>query len=152
MPPWPQSGSFMHASVESNAAIKLGREGHEVLIVPGRFLDVLPKASGENTGVFAFGPFLLDAGEGILRRSGKTVDLFPKTVDLLGVLVAAGGSVVRKETLLKTVWPGTFVEEATLSKNVSLLRKALGDRAYIETVTRRGYRFTAAVTAVEPEA
>jgi Tol biopolymer transport system component len=56
--------------------------------------------------------------------------------------------------LLAEVWPNTFVEEANLSYTVSLLRKALGDEVapyrYIETVPRRGYRFTAPVHLSEP--
>jgi TolB-like protein/Tfp pilus assembly protein PilF len=54
------------------------------------------------------------------------------------------------------VWPGTFVEEVTLAKNVSTLRKVLGDapggREYIETHSKRGYRFVAEVWEVEEEA
>ena len=56
-----------------------------------------------------------------------------------------------KEELLRRVWPDTFVEEANLSVNVSILRKALGEqpdgRAWIQTVARRGYRFLGAVRA-----
>jgi TolB-like protein len=52
---------------------------------------------------------------------------------------------------MTAIWPGTFVEEVTLARNISLLRKALGDTAgqdqsqYIETVSKRGYRFIARV-------
>jgi TolB-like protein/Tfp pilus assembly protein PilF len=77
-------------------------------------------------------------------------------VDLLAVLVEDAGEVVPKQELLQRVWPDTFVEEANLSVNVSILRKALGDQPdgqpFIQTVARRGYRFvgrveTAAVAA-----
>jgi len=53
---------------------------------------------------------------------------------------------VSKEELLKRVWPDTFVEEGSLSQNISILRKTLGehgDSQYIETVSKRGYRFAA---------
>ena len=49
---------------------------------------------------------------------------------------------------MEAVWPDTAVEENNLSVNVSILRKALGEangEKYIETVPRRGYRFTAPV-------
>jgi TolB-like protein/DNA-binding winged helix-turn-helix (wHTH) protein len=61
-------------------------------------------------------------------------------------------SLVEKDDLMKALWPDTFVEEVTLSRNISLLRKALGDTPgqdqseYIETVSKRGYRFIAPVT------
>ena len=64
---------------------------------------------------------------------------------------ASAGQVVPKEELLRRVWPDTFVEEANLSVNVSILRKALGDQPdgqpWIQTVPRRGYRFLGAVRA-----
>jgi hypothetical protein len=50
------------------------------------------------------------------------------------------------------VWPDTFVEEGNLAKNISVLRKQLGEgedgRHYIETVPKLGYRFLADVTEV----
>ncbi|HVF86334.1 MAG TPA: tetratricopeptide repeat protein, partial [Pyrinomonadaceae bacterium] len=55
----------------------------------------------------------------------------------------------------KQVWPDTFVEESNLSRNIYLLRKALGEESeevrYIETVPRRGYRFVAAVREMPDE-
>jgi eukaryotic-like serine/threonine-protein kinase len=58
---------------------------------------------------------------------------------------------VEKESLLRTLWPDTFVEEANLSVQMAALRKALGDegRSLIETVAKRGYRW---VGPVEPGA
>lgn len=68
----------------------------------------------------------------------------PRAVELLAALLAEAGQVVPKHELLRQVWPDTFVEEANLSVNVSILRRALGDGPegpYIRTVARRGYRF-----------
>jgi DNA-binding winged helix-turn-helix (wHTH) protein/tetratricopeptide (TPR) repeat protein len=96
---------------------------------------------------FEFGPFRLDAAKRVLWREGLIVPLPPKALDLLVALVDQQGDVVTKDDLMKRVWPNTFVEEANLSVNVSALRKALGaqpdGRPYIETVSRRGYRFAA---------
>ena len=79
-----------------------------------------------------------------------------KVFDTLRVLVENAGRLVTKQEFLDTVWPGTTVEENNLNHNVSVLRKALGDRAtgehYIETVPRVGYRFAAPVEAVVPPA
>ena len=53
---------------------------------------------------------------------------------------------------MKTVWPDTFVGEANLSRNIFMLRKALGesaqDRQYIITVSGRGYRLAETVHLV----
>jgi len=97
---------------------------------------------------FEFGPYRLDSSERILRREGEPVQLPPKAIETLLVLVSSGGRVIDKEELIRQVWPDTFVEEGGLARNISVLRKALGgpsDAAYIETIPRRGYRFVAAV-------
>ena len=69
--------------------------------------------------------------------------------DTLRVLVENAGRLVTKEELLQAVWPDTAVEENNLNHNVSILRKALGEKAvgqaFIETVPRVGYRFVAPV-------
>ena len=98
---------------------------------------------------YTFGPFRLDPSERTFLRDGNPVPLPPKAFDLLVVLVERAGRLVTKDELLKGVWPGTFVEEANLPYTVSLLRKALGDDGepyqFIETVSKRGYRFKGAV-------
>jgi DNA-binding winged helix-turn-helix (wHTH) protein/TolB-like protein/predicted Zn-dependent protease len=98
---------------------------------------------------YEFGSFRLDVAERTLRRGVETVPLNPKVFDTLLALVRAGGRVVLKEELLKAVWPDSYVEEGSLTHNISVLRKALegtGEgRKYIETVPRRGYRFIAEV-------
>jgi Tol biopolymer transport system component/DNA-binding winged helix-turn-helix (wHTH) protein len=96
--------------------------------------------------LYEFGPFRLDTAERVLLRDEQTVPLTPKAFDTLVVLVQNNGHVLEKEELLKAVWPDTFVEEATLAQNIFTLRKALGkEPPYIETVPKRGYRFTANV-------
>jgi TolB-like protein/DNA-binding winged helix-turn-helix (wHTH) protein/Flp pilus assembly protein TadD len=103
---------------------------------------------------FSFGPFRLDAGDLVLRRGDEEIPLTRKAVETLLVLVENAGHVMGKETLLERVWPGTFVNESTLSQNILTLRKALGKQAsgedYIGTVPKRGYRFEAPVTENGP--
>lgn len=99
---------------------------------------------------FVFGPFRLDAIARVLLRDEIIVPVTPKALDTLGVLIANRGRVVEKEELMKAVWPDTFVEESSLTQNISLLRKTLGEtpggQPYIETIPKRGYRFVAQVT------
>jgi len=96
---------------------------------------------------YAFGPFRLEVSERRLLRDGEPVPLAPKMFDTLVVLVENSGRLVDKDQLMTAVWPDTFVEEGTLARNISDLRKALGEvsseRKYIETVPKRGYRFVA---------
>ncbi|HKE82330.1 MAG TPA: alpha/beta fold hydrolase [Vicinamibacterales bacterium] len=103
-------------------------------------------------GSYRFGPFHLDARERRLTRGTDVIPLRLKVFDTLLMLVENAGRLVTKQELLDTVWPETTVEENNLNHNVSVLRKALGERAtgqqYIETVPRVGYRFAAPVETV----
>ena len=98
--------------------------------------------------IHRFGPFEYDSEQRLLFRDGETVQLGPKAIDTLHVLIERRGRVVEKAELMRLVWPDTVVEDVGLARNVSLLRKALGgddaESPYIETIPRRGYRFTAA--------
>jgi TolB-like protein/DNA-binding winged helix-turn-helix (wHTH) protein/Tfp pilus assembly protein PilF len=98
---------------------------------------------------YTFGEFRFDPKGRVLFRSGEMVPLYPKAIEVLGFLLERRGHVATKEDLLAKVWPGTFVEESTLTRSISVLRKALGDtpdgHTYILTVPKRGYRFVAEV-------
>ena len=105
---------------------------------------------GLNTKCFyEFGPFRLEPGEHLLLRSDHPVSLAPKPFDLLVFLVQNQGRLVSKDQIMQAVWRDSFVEEANLTVWISVLRRTLGDREgglqYIETVPKRGYRFTAQV-------
>src|SRR3984885_13563481 len=105
--------------------------------------------------LYEFGPFRVDPGRETLRKAGVAVPLTPKTFQILLVLVRHGQEIVTKDDLMKSVWPDTFVEEANLSRNIFMLRKALGETAqdhrYIVTIPGRGYRLTENVRLVPGE-
>ena len=110
----------------------------------------MPKGPGP---VYGFGPFVLDVTDRSLKRDGAAISLTPKQFDLLVALVESAGRLVEKVVLLQRVWPDIAVEEGNLTKGVFSLRQVLERDAptrYIETIPKRGYRFTAAVTAVSP--
>lgn len=98
---------------------------------------------------YEFGPFRLNVTERLLQRENDIVPLTPKVFDTLLVLVENNGHVVEKNELMQQLWPDSFVEESSLTQNVSLLRRALSevgsDKNYIETIPKRGYRFVADV-------
>ncbi|HEX8846068.1 MAG TPA: winged helix-turn-helix domain-containing protein [Pyrinomonadaceae bacterium] len=105
-----------------------------------------------NPQVYEFGRFRLDAKDHLLLREGKPVPLTPKVFETLLVLVQNRGRVVEKESLIRALWPDTFVEDNNLAVNISMLRKALGDQTngdhYIENIPKRGYRFVASIREV----
>jgi predicted ATPase/DNA-binding winged helix-turn-helix (wHTH) protein len=100
---------------------------------------------------YQFGPFRVDVEDRILTRAQQVIPLNLKTFEILVALVENAGKVLTKDVLMKKVWPDSFVEEGNLTKGIFVLRKVLGDRPgggpWIETLPKRGYRFT-----VEPAA
>lgn len=108
------------------------------------------------TEVFEFGEFRLDVSERKLERREclEPIPIPEKAFRTLVCLVRNSGSLVTKETILSTVWPGVFVEDGNVGKVIHAVRRALGDGArgwsYIETVAKHGYRFIADVTRIEP--
>jgi DNA-binding winged helix-turn-helix (wHTH) protein len=99
--------------------------------------------------MYAFGEFVLDVQLYQLRRGGSPVPLEPKVFDVLRYLIEHRDRVATKRELLAALWPDEAVTEAVLPTNINALRRALGqqrgDKAPIETVHGRGYRFAAPV-------
>src|SRR6476619_4932052 len=106
--------------------------------------------SRASIGLYEFGPFRLDLERRLFRRQHQVVPLAPKTFDLLVLLVQSPGRAFSKQELMNALWPDTFVEEANLSFQISVLRKALGEEGvrWIETVPKHGYRFGGDVKAI----
>jgi Tol biopolymer transport system component/DNA-binding winged helix-turn-helix (wHTH) protein len=101
---------------------------------------------------YEFGSFRIDLVNRLLFRNGELVPLQPKMFDTLLLLIENRGQLIEKDELMSRLWPDTVVEESNLTQNVYVLRKMLGadpqgDR-YIETIPKRGYRFTANVQEV----
>jgi TolB-like protein/DNA-binding winged helix-turn-helix (wHTH) protein/Tfp pilus assembly protein PilF len=105
---------------------------------------------------YFFGEFRLDAVQRALFRENELVQLAPKALETLLFLVERHGQIVDKRELMDAVWPGTFVEEVGLARNISLLRRVLSDhkdeQSFIETIPKRGYRFVARVTELPGDA
>ena len=96
-----------------------------------------------------FGPFVLDSLKRRLLKDGHPVAITVKTLDVLLVLLNNRHRVVGKDELMAAVWPNTAVQENNLVRQISSLRRALGQRLdqhdYIVTISGRGYQFVADV-------
>lgn len=105
--------------------------------------------------IYEFADFRLNVRERVLERlGGERVALPDKAFDTLCVLVRNAGKLVEKEEVLKSVWADSFVEENNLNKSIHSIRRALGedgDRKFVETVKKYGFRFVAEVKVVVPE-
>ena len=106
-------------------------------------------SSPQNRSSYEFGEFRIDRLDRVLTRDGQLVPLTPKVFDLLLLLIENNGHVVGKDRLMNEVWPNTFVEDGNLTQNISVLRKALGEKQYIQTIPRRGYRFVGDIRLVQ---
>jgi DNA-binding winged helix-turn-helix (wHTH) protein len=109
--------------------------------------------STNETIYYEFGNFRLDVAQETLLKNGKPVTLTHKAFQTLLILVRNSGKIVEKDDLIAQIWTDSFVEESNLSQYIYLLRKILGTdeegNVYIETITKRGFRFSAPVTEVK---
>lgn len=99
--------------------------------------------------IYEFEDFRLDAEKFILSRAGEPIPLTPKAFETLLLLVKHTGEVLKKDELIRTVWPDAIVEENNLNQSISALRRLLGEsrgeNRYIATVPGKGYRFIPSV-------
>jgi DNA-binding winged helix-turn-helix (wHTH) protein/Tol biopolymer transport system component len=112
----------------------------------------IPMSESSKNDIYQFDQFKLDIEKLMLYRREEEMSLPPKVIKTLAVLVESSGSILSKEELIDRVWEDSVVEESNLSQHLYLLRKTLGNKPdgqpYIDTLRRRGYRFTGDVHIV----
>lgn len=100
-----------------------------------------------------FQAFRLDTANQCLWRGQERVPMPPKPYDMLRYLVENPGRLITQDELLEKLWPEIYVNPELIRKYILDIRKILGDRPdkpeFIETVTKRGYRFIASVVDVD---
>ena len=103
-----------------------------------------------------FGVFEVDLGTGELRKRGIKVKVSEQPFQILAMLFERPGDLLTREEIQQKLWPdGTFVDyDHSINTAINKIREALGDSAdnprFVETLARRGYRFTAPVQGLEP--
>jgi DNA-binding winged helix-turn-helix (wHTH) protein len=129
---------------------------HRAIYPPGMSPRIATPATADPaaTGQYLrlrFERFELDEAEARLAQAGEPVSLAPKPFAVLCALARTPRTLITKNALLDSVWGHRFVTESVLKSTISELRAALGDDPrhprFIETVSRRGYRFIAALDA-----
>ncbi len=103
-----------------------------------------------------FDGFEVDLEAGRLFKRGARIHLREQSFQVLAMLLAHPGEVVTREDLRRRLWPtDVFIDfENSLNAAVARLREALGDSAerarFIETLPKRGYRFTGTLSGLAP--
>lgn len=100
--------------------------------------------------VYVFGQYRLDTGRRTLSHKGQPLPLTHKEFETLLVLAESGGEAVGKEAIVSRVWPDTFVGDSSLTRNISVLRRTLG-QGVIETIPKFGYRLSPPVQVLKKE-
>ncbi|MDQ3748575.1 MAG: winged helix-turn-helix domain-containing protein [Acidobacteriota bacterium] len=100
--------------------------------------------------IYKFGEFRVDAAKRLLYgRENEPIALTPRVFDTLLYLVRNSGKVIEKDELMREIWTDSIVEENNLNKNISILRRILGENKsehrFIVTIPGRGYKFVAEV-------
>lgn len=100
-------------------------------------------------GYFRVGAWLVRPNLNTISKNGTDVQVEPKVMEVLVCLATRPGESISKETIIKAVWPDTFVSDDALIRCVSELRRVFGDEArapsVIQTIPKRGYRLVAPV-------
>ena len=113
-----------------------------------RIRAVLRRGRAERRGAIEIGDLRLDPASRTVTRAGEPVELSAREFDLLHLLMANAGQVLRRERIMDEVWdPHWFGSTKTLDVHISWLRKKLGDDPsnprYIATIRGVGFRFAA---------
>lgn len=106
--------------------------------------------------VVRFGVYELDPRAGELRRGGVKIKIQEQPYQVLALLLERPGEIVSREELKRRLWPAdTFVDfdhslNAAIKRLRDVLRESADNPHFIETLSRRGYRFLAPVTGALP--
>ncbi len=140
--------------------LELGADDYVVKPFSARELSARIRAimrrgrSTERRGPIEVGAIVLDPASRTVTKTGSTVELAAREFDLLHMLMANAGEVVRREQIMDEVWdPHWFGPTKTLDVHISWLRKKIEDDAahprYITTIRGVGFRFVSPGEATE---
>ena len=102
-----------------------------------------------------FGECTFDPVRREVRRAGEPVRLSPKAFELLRLLVESRPHALGKDVLFGSLWPDTFVSDASLAGLVAEIRREIGEDAreprFVRTVHGFGYAFSDGTTNLADE-
>lgn len=117
-----------------------------IKVVMQRIQAVLRRVEGtSHDTAFTCGNLTIDFETHTVKKSGETLSLTPTEFKLLYVFVKNSGMALTRSLLLEKLWDneGNFVDEHTLTINISRLRSKISDETYhyIKTIYGMGYQW-----------
>ncbi len=107
---------------------------------------VVNRGNQRKENIVKIGDLNIDFDNRILKKNNEIIYLTPTEFDLLKVFIKNKNIVLTREILLEKLWDSkeNFVEEHTLTLNISRLRAKLDDEnnRYIKTIYGIGYKFS----------
>lgn len=99
-----------------------------------------------------FGEFVFDRQQGTIRCKEQSIHLEHQQAQILNLLIDNKSRIVSRDQIAEDVWQGVIVEDNTISKAITRLRKVLNDSAVapqiIKTIPKKGYQFIAPLEEV----
>jgi len=141
--------------VDRVVGLELGADDYVVKPFSARELSARIRAilrrgrSAQRRAPIEIGAISLDPAARTVTKDGEPVELAAREFDLLHILMANAGEVVRRERIMDEVWdPHWFGPTKTLDVHISWLRKKVEDTPsrprYITTIRGVGFRFLGA--------
>jgi TolB-like protein/DNA-binding winged helix-turn-helix (wHTH) protein len=104
---------------------------------------------------YLLGEWIVRPHRNRIERGRESVHLAPKAMAVLDCLASASNSVVTRQEIFNSVWPGAVVSDEALTQRIAELRKAFGDSAkqskIIETIPKIGFRLIPPVRPLSEE-
>ena len=117
-----------------------------IKIVLKRIQVVLNRSNQNKENILKIKDLIIDFDNRVLKKNNNIIYLTPTEFDLLNVLIKNKNTILTRDILLEKLWDSkeNFVDEHTLTLNISRLRSKLDDEnsRYIKTIYGVGYKFS----------
>ncbi len=110
-----------------------------------RITAVLRRTEGNKSAIYSCGNIYIDFDSHTVKKMGEPLHLTPTEYKLLCVFVKNPNIALTRNLLLEKLWDneGNFVDEHTLTINISRLKNKIADEkyTYIKTIYGMGYQW-----------
>ncbi len=111
-----------------------------LLLRIGAILKRTNKNYGNNSNEIPYKDLIFDSQKGIIKKDNKEIILTKNEMIIFSYLLSHQNKIVTRDELMTTLWDNTeFVNDNTLTVNISRLRNKLKSIGYVDAIdTRKG--------------